>query len=226
MLVAPVMVARKAFRPFEALEKEAKLGPALHAEVLGVLEQIQHRHPELAKVLASAAGFAVVPSIGRASFVVGGAYGVGEVFARDAVIGYGAIVELTIGLQLGGTTFDELVVFHDEAALERMKAGRIVFAADAGVALVKWGAQASRGYGAGTSVFVFDKGGMLVDLSIGAQRLVFKPAVLGRTRSTASAGGVKETPGRAWRKIAERIRRRITQTSATPTTDTGSRRGG
>ncbi|MDF2692452.1 MAG: hypothetical protein K0S65_835, partial [Labilithrix sp.] len=101
-------VGDKLSKPFEALKKEAKLGPVLHAEVLAALKQIQQKHPEIKKVLEESAGYAVVPSIGRASLVLGGAYGIGEVFAHDRVIGYAAIVELTIGVQVGGTTFHEL----------------------------------------------------------------------------------------------------------------------
>src|SRR5262249_45915798 len=141
--------------PFEALEKEAKLGPVLHAEVLAALKALEKKHGDLTKVLDEAAGFAVIPSIGRASLVLGGAYGVGEVFENDRVIGYAAIVELTIGVQVGGTTFHELVVFHDEGALKNFKAGKYAFAADAVVAMVKGGAQASKGFGATTSIYCF-----------------------------------------------------------------------
>src|SRR6185436_3296371 len=108
--------------------KDPKLRPALHAEVLAALKQLQQKHPEIKKVLKESAGYAVVPSIGRASLVLGGAYGIGEAFVHDRVIGYAAIVELTIGLQVGGSTFHELVVFHDEASIKRFKSGRFAFA--------------------------------------------------------------------------------------------------
>ena len=60
-------------------------------------------------------------------------------------------IELTLGVQLGGTTFHELVVFHDDGALERFKQGKFAFAADAGVAIVKAGAQATKGFGESSS---------------------------------------------------------------------------
>ncbi|MGN6335472.1 hypothetical protein [Mycobacterium sp.] len=173
--------------PFEALQKEAKLGPVLHAEVLAALKQIENQNSDLKKVLDESAGFAVVPEIGRASLVLGGAYGLGEVFEGDSVTGYAAIVELTIGVQVGGTTFHELVVFHDEGALKNFKQGKYAFAADAAVEIVKAGAQASKGFGATTSIYVFDDGGMLLDLAIGGQKFIFKPAALGRTRTTEDA---------------------------------------
>ncbi|NUP06763.1 MAG: hypothetical protein HOW73_11975 [Polyangiaceae bacterium] len=180
----------KVGKPFEALEKERKLGPILHSKVLAALKQLQEKHPEIKKVLAESAGYAVVPSIGRASLVLGGAYGVGEVFVHERVIGYAAIVELSIGVQVGGTTFNELVVFHDEGSLKRFKSGKFAFAADAAVEFVKAGAQASKGFGATSSIYVFAEGGMLLDLAIGGQKFIFKPAALGRART--AKGGLEE----------------------------------
>lgn len=180
-------VGEKMAGPFHALEKEAKLGPVLHAEVLAALKEIQDKHPEVKKVLKEAAGFAVVPEIGQASLVVGGAYGLGEVFEHEKVVGYAAIVQLTIGIQLGGTTFHELVVFHDEGSLKRFKLGKYAFAADAGVAIVKAGALASKGFGESSSIILFDEGGMLLDLAIGGQKFIFRPAGLGRFRTAEGA---------------------------------------
>ena len=173
--------------PFEKLQKEKKLGPVLHADVLAALKQIQEKNPDLKKVLDQSAGFAVVPTIGRSSLVLGGAFGLGEVFKGERVIGYAAIVELTIGVQVGGTTFHELVVFHDEGALKRFKQGKYAFAADAAVEIVRAGAQASKGFGESSSIYVFDEGGMLLDLAIGGQKFIFKPAALGRSRTTEGA---------------------------------------
>jgi lipid-binding SYLF domain-containing protein len=191
MLEAMKRPAEK-FGPFRALEKEAKLGPALHAEVLAALKQLQQKHPDIKKVLDDSAGYAVVPSIGRASLVLGGAYGLGEVFVKDRVIGYAAIVELTVGVQVGGTTFHELVVFHDDGALKRFKGGKFAFAADAAVHIVKAGAQASHGFGSSSSIYLFADGGMLLDLALGGQKFIFKPAALGRMRT--AQGGIEEEP--------------------------------
>ncbi|MGN6335473.1 hypothetical protein [Mycobacterium sp.] len=192
-------------KPFEALQKEAKLGPVLHAEVLAALKKVQSKNPDLQKVLDESAGFAVVPSIGRASLVLGSAFGIGEVFKGERVIGYAAIVELTIGVQLGGTTFHELVVFHDEDALKNFKQGKYAFASDASVAFVKAGAQGSKGFGASSSIYVFDDGGMLVDLAIGGQKFIFKPAALGRSRTTK--GALEEGAIHAWPREGDDIER-------------------
>ncbi len=187
-------LGEKVGSPFKALEKEARLGPVLHADVMATLELLKQKHPEAKKVLKEATGFAVIPSIGRASLVLGGAYGLGEVFEAEKVIGYAAIVELTIGVQVGGTTFHEIVVFHDKGSLDRFKAGKYAFAADAGVEIVKAGAQAGHGFGASSSIYILSDGGMLLDLAIGGQKFIFRQAGLGRFRTAEGKLDEKE-PG-------------------------------
>jgi hypothetical protein len=71
-LKKPVEAVGEKVAPFHALEKEAKLDPVLHAEVLAALKELLDKNPEIKKVLDEAAGYAVIPSIGRASLVLGG----------------------------------------------------------------------------------------------------------------------------------------------------------
>jgi len=206
-LKQPVEALGEKVKPFHTLEKNPKLRPVLHAEVLAALKQLQQKHPETKKVIEESAGYAVVPDIGRSSLVLGGAYGIGEVFVHDDVIGYAAIVEVTLGVQVGGTTFHELVVFHDEGSLKRFKSGKFAFAADAAVELVKAGGQKSRGFGASSSIYVFADGGMLLDLDIGVQKFIFKPAAELGAKKPAEGGDEKEAaPGDGERERADEER--------------------
>jgi len=173
--------------PFKALEKDAKLGRTLHSEVIAAMNILQEKQPAVKELLQKSYGFAVIPSIGSASLVLGGDYGIGEVFVKDHVIGYAGIGKVTLGVQVGGTNFHQMIVFNDEETWKQFKAGKYSFAADAGVSIVKAGAQASKGFGAGTVAFVFNEGGMLLDLDIGIQKFVFKPSVLGKMRTTKGA---------------------------------------
>lgn len=179
--------------PLKALQKEAGMSRVLHSEVITALEKIIKKNPEIKKTLEEAYGYAVIPSIGRASAVLGGAYGIGEVFEHDRVVGYAAIIAVTIGVQLGGATFHELVIFPDKDSFKAFKAGKYAFAADAGVAMVKAAAQATKGFGAGSSIATFSEGGMLLDLGIGIQRFSFRPAAIGRTRTTKKVFEEAET---------------------------------
>ncbi len=173
--------------PFQALEKDAKLGRTLHSECIAAMNILQEKQPSVKELLQKSYGFAVIPAIGSASLVLGGDYGVGEVFVKDHVIGYAGIGKVTLGVQVGGTNFHQMIVFNNEETWKQFKAGKYSFAADAGIAIVKAGAQASKGFGAGTVAFVFNEGGMLLDLDIGIQKFVFKPSVLGKMRTTEGA---------------------------------------
>jgi hypothetical protein len=103
------------------------------------------------------------------------------------MIGYAGIAQLTLGVQVGGQTFSEIIAFQDRSALQRFKSGRWAFAANASAVLVKAGAAASSNYERGAAVFVSSEGGMMLEAAIGAQRFFYRPAVLGRAKPTRDA---------------------------------------
>jgi lipid-binding SYLF domain-containing protein len=166
-----------------ALNKESEVSRRLHAEVGATLRWMLERDPGLAQTIQQAYGFAVFPSVGRAAVALGCSYGLGEVFKHGKLIGYAALVQLTVGVQVGGQTFSELVLFQDENALDRFKQSKVGFAANASTVIVKAGAAATNDYKSGMQVFVASEGGLMLELAIGAQKLVFRPAALTRGKS-------------------------------------------
>jgi len=145
-------------------------------DVAATLKKLEAKDPGLKKLLQKAYGYAVFPSVGKASLVVGGSYGRGEVFERGKRIGYATISQMTIGVQLGGTTFSEVIVFESKEALDRFKKGKTSPAAVASAVLVKAGAAANSDFEKGAAVFVYSEGGMELEAAIGGQRFKFKPA--------------------------------------------------
>ena len=176
---ASVSPPRKLFR---ALRKEAELGPALHQDVLGALRRMQAKDPALGPLLRKARGYAVFPGVGKASALIGGAFGMGEVFEAGGVIGYAAIVQVTLGVQVGGQTFHELIVFDTREALSSFKRGKVELAANASAVIVKAGA-ASTAAKAGTRVFIHSEGGLELEAALGGQKFIYRPALLGRART-------------------------------------------
>src|SRR5947209_17906292 len=110
-----------------------------HEDVQGTLQRLKEEDPGLGRLLKSAYGYAVFPYVGRAAAVVGGAFGGGEVFERGKRIGHATLSQLTIGVQLGGETFAEIIVFENQQTLDRLKQGKFAFAANASAALVRAG---------------------------------------------------------------------------------------
>lgn len=197
MSLLPQSVRRFVSKALSLADKEQAALEELHAESRATVRRMADEDPGLQSLLDKAYGYVVFPSVGKASVVIGGAFGKGEVFQRGHLVGYAGLVQLSLGVQLGGQTFSQVIAFNDKAALERFKAGRTAFAANASAVLVKAGAAASAKYESGAMVFVSAEGGMMLEAAIGAQKFIFKPAALGRTRTAPVPARGKAGAGKA-----------------------------
>ena len=79
----------------------------------------------------SAYTYALFPTIGKAGFVIGGAYGDGRVYEQGAYIGDTAMTQATIGFQLGGSSFSQVIFFEDKRSLVEFTNGNFEFGAEA-----------------------------------------------------------------------------------------------
>jgi len=156
------------------LRKEQEISHELHGEAEAAVHRHEREDPALRERLDRAYAFAVFPSVGRASAVLGATYGLGEVFRNRRLIGYAGLVQITIGVQLGGQTFTEIVIFDDEAALSRFKAGKLSFASNAAAVAAKAGVTTTNG----AEIRVYSKGGFLLEAAIGGQKFVYRSAAL------------------------------------------------
>jgi lipid-binding SYLF domain-containing protein len=117
----------------------------------------------------------IFPNVGKGAWIVGGAYGRGVVYEQGQFVGYADISQATVGLQAGGQTYTELVVFEDKASLDRFKTGKLSFAANVSAVILKSGAAASAKYTDGVAVFVKPIGGAMVEAAIGGQQFTYQP---------------------------------------------------
>ena len=142
----------------------------------------------------SAYGFALFPTIGEAGFVVGGAFGKGRVYERGSYIGDTKMIQASIGFQLGGSGYSQVVFFQDKRALHEFISGNFEFGAQAQAVALTTAAGASAntggssatasggknnattgssGYNKGMSTFTITKGGLMYEASIGGQKFSF-----------------------------------------------------
>ena len=140
------------------------------------LKRLEQKDPGLGKMLKKAYAYAVFPSVGKASLVVGGSYGRGAVFERGKFIGHATLSQLTVGVQVGRDTFSEILLFQDKQALDRLKKGKMAFAANASAVLVKAGASGTKDFTNGVAAYAYSRGGMLLEAVIGGQKFSFKSA--------------------------------------------------
>ncbi|MBW2475880.1 MAG: hypothetical protein JRE63_00995 [Deltaproteobacteria bacterium] len=142
----------------------------------------------------SAYGYALFPTIGKAGFVVGGAYGKGRVYEQGKHIGDTAVTQATVGFQLGGAGFSQVIFFQDKRALSEFTSGNFEFGAEAQATAITAAAGASANtsgssatasggknnattaggdYNKGMATFTITKGGLMYEVSVGGQKFSF-----------------------------------------------------
>ena len=121
-----------------------------------------------------ARGYAVFPNVGKGGIGIGGARGKGEVFEKGNVIGSTTLTQVSIGFQLGGQAFSQIIFFKDKKSLDRFTQGNFEFGASASAALITEGANASADYSDGVAVLTFSKGGLMYEASIGGQKFSYE----------------------------------------------------
>ena len=130
--------------------------------------------PSLKTYFKKARGYAVFPNVGKGGIGIGGARGKGEVFEKGKVIGSTSLTQVSIGFQLGGQAFSQIIFFKDKKSLERFTEGNFEFGASASAALISEGANASADYSDGVAVLTFSKGGLMYEASIGGQKFSYE----------------------------------------------------
>ena len=112
--------------------------------------------------------------MGKAGLGVGGAYGRGVVYERGQHIGYSDLTQGTVGAQVGGHSFSELLIFENKTALDRFKAGQFGFAAGASAVVLKSGVATSPNFSDGVAVIVQSVGGVMAEAAIGGQQFTYQ----------------------------------------------------
>jgi lipid-binding SYLF domain-containing protein len=147
----------------------------LAAEVKTAIEAFKKADSTMADRLAAAAGYVVFPTVGKGGLGIGGARGSGEVYEGGKLIGHATLTQVTIGLQIGGQAFSELILFENQASLERFKTSRTEMSAQVGAVAAAEGAAKNASYVDGVLIFTRPKSGLMAEASVGGQKFRFKP---------------------------------------------------
>lgn len=143
---------------------------------------------------ANSYGYAVFPTIGKGGVVVGGAHGNGRVYEKGKVVGDVAMTQLTVGAQLGGQAFSEIIFLQDKRAFDEFTKGEFEFGAEASAVAITAGvsaqagtggtgagksitsdkAEVKGGYQKGMAVFTVAKGGLMYEATVGGQKFTYK----------------------------------------------------
>ncbi len=138
-------------------------------------------------------GYAVFPTVGEGSFIVGAAHGDGRVYAHGVRVGTASVTQLSVGLQAGGQAYSEIIFFKDQQALDAFESGNFQFGAGVSAVVITAGASASANtsgtqasasggqndarvagaYTNGVVVFTIPKGGLEGGASVEGEKFSF-----------------------------------------------------
>jgi lipid-binding SYLF domain-containing protein len=150
---------------------------------------------ESGKFFNTSYGYAVFPTIAKGGIGFGGAYGTGRVYARGNYVGDTSMAQVTVGFQLGGQAFSQIIFFKDKRAFDEFTHGNFEFGAEASAVAITAAVSAqatTTGSSAGASggqhdadtkgkyyhgmaIFTVAKGGLMYEASIGGQKFSYKP---------------------------------------------------
>ncbi len=141
-------------------------------------------------------GYAVFPTIGKGGIGIGGAYGEGKVYRGGKMTGTTSMAKLSIGFQLGGQAYSQMIFFQDKRSYTEFTSSNFEFDASASAVAITAGVQAKAGtegatggasagpatgeqaetsYRKGMVVFMHTKGGLMYEASVGGQKFSFTP---------------------------------------------------
>jgi lipid-binding SYLF domain-containing protein len=142
------------------------------------------------KYFATAYGYAVFPTIGKGGLVVGGGGGKGRVYRGGQVTGESTMVQLSVGFQMGGQAYSQIIFFEDQRAYDEFTTTGFEFGAGASAVAITAGAQAHAGTAGaaasagteasktkakGMAVLTLAKGGLMYEAALAGQKYNFKP---------------------------------------------------
>jgi len=147
-----------------------------------------------ARLFDSSYGYAVFPTIGKGGAVLGAAHGSGRVYVNGKHVGDTKMTQLTVGPQLGGQAYSQVIFFESKRAFDEFTSGNFEFGVQASAVAITAAAEAqatSGGAGVGASgtpshaktashfhdgmaVFTIAKGGLMLETSLGGQKFSYK----------------------------------------------------
>lgn len=157
----------------------------LSADVQDTIALFKKTDSSLKDFFEKSAGYAVFPKITKGAIGVGAAHGEGQVFEKgklekeklekEKLAGKTKLTQVTVGFQLGGQVYAEVIFFEDEKTLKDFKEGNVEFSAQVSAVAAAEGASKNAKYKLGVAVFTVARGGLMYEASIGGQKFSYEP---------------------------------------------------
>jgi lipid-binding SYLF domain-containing protein len=168
---------------------------AYAADDYGSTMALFKKSSEAGSYFGNSYGYALFPTVGEGGFVVAGAHGTGRVYVHGVRVGTTSVNMLSIGSQIGGKAFSQIIFFENKKAFDDFTSGNFEFGAGASAVAITAGAQASIGtsganasigenkhdagakgaYWDGMATFTIIKGGAMVSAAVGGEKFSYTP---------------------------------------------------
>jgi lipid-binding SYLF domain-containing protein len=130
--------------------------------------------PSMDKLFKSSYGYVIFPKIGKGAIIIGGSGGNGVVYEKGKTTGTAKMAQLSVGAQIGGESFREIIFFENKEALDRFKENKVEFTGQISAVAAKSGASANAKYADGVAVFTQDLSGLMAEAAVGGQKFTYK----------------------------------------------------
>jgi lipid-binding SYLF domain-containing protein len=167
LLVASTLLAADSGAPSEKDLKKLK------EEVPTTIDNFKKADSTLGDFFKKSVGYAVLPRVAKGGFIIGGARGTGLVYEQGKLIGHVVMTQATVGAQVGGQSFSELVFFENAEALKDFQKSETTMNAQVGAVAAGEGAGKSAKYNQGVAVFTLPRSGLMAEASVGGQKFRF-----------------------------------------------------
>ncbi len=147
----------------------------LRSDANAALSQARSASADFDSIIRTAPAYAVFPSVGKGGMGIGGAYGRGIVYVNGSATGYTDLSQGTIGAQLGGQTYTQILVFENAYALDRFREGNYEFSAQATAVALRSGEGVNARFNEGIAVFTMAEKGLMAEAVVGGQKFSYQP---------------------------------------------------
>lgn len=143
-------------------------------EVQEVIKSFEKGDPGMQAWFKEAYAYAVFPSVGKAGFGIGGARGKGLVYEQRKLVGKSTLTQVTVGFQLGGQKFSEVIFFKDKTAFDDFTRGNFELGAQVSAVALTAGASRDLAYSKGVAIMTATKGGLMYEAAVGGQKFEYE----------------------------------------------------
>lgn len=144
------------------------------SDVEKTIAKYKEKDPLIAAWFEKAHGYAVFPSVGKGGMGLGAARGKGLVYREGERVGKTTMTQVSVGFQLGGQKFSEVIFFKDKTALDDFTRGNFEFEAGVSAVAIKAGVSKELAYNKGVAVVTATEAGLMYEASVGGQKFSFE----------------------------------------------------